>query len=69
MLLDDINNGGYGLGSGTSLFIATNICEMIVWKSFSPITIKTGGKTEFEGCIVSAVHKMFTSRDYLTGFN
>ncbi len=41
MLLDDMLNKGYGLGSGISLFIATNICENIVWKSFSPITITT----------------------------
>ena len=26
---------GYGLGSGISLFIATNICEIVMWKSFS----------------------------------
>lgn len=25
---------GYGLGSGISLFIATNICESIMWKAF-----------------------------------
>ena len=41
MLLDDMLNKGYRLGSGISLFIATNICENIVWKSFSPITITT----------------------------
>lgn len=33
---------GYGLGSGISLFIATNICETIVWKAFSPATVNTG---------------------------
>ena len=25
-----------------SLFIATNICETIVWKAFSPATVNTG---------------------------
>jgi protein transport protein SEC61 subunit alpha len=39
---------GYGLGSGISLFIATNICESIIWKAFSPTTINTGRGTEFE---------------------
>jgi preprotein translocase subunit SecY len=33
---------GYGLGSGISLFIATNICETIVWKAFSPTTFNRG---------------------------
>lgn len=39
---------GYGLGSGISLFIATNICETIVWKAFSPATVNTGKWTAFE---------------------
>merc|ERR1712196_226204 len=41
-LLDDLLSKGYGFGSGTSLFIATNICETIVWKAFSPQTINRG---------------------------
>jgi len=40
-MLDELLNKGYGLGSGISLFIATNICENILWKAFSPMTIKT----------------------------
>ena len=39
MLLDDMMSKGYGLGSGISLFIATNICETILWKCLSPLTI------------------------------
>jgi protein transport protein SEC61 subunit alpha len=41
ILLDELLQKGYGLGSGISLFIATNICENILWRSFSPITIRT----------------------------
>ena len=40
ILLDELLQKGYGIGSGISLFIATNICENILWKSFSPITIE-----------------------------
>ena len=29
------------------LFIATNICETIEWKAFSPATVNTGRGTEF----------------------
>merc|ERR1712164_46052 len=47
---------GYGLGSGISLFIATNICETIVWKAFSPATINTGKGTEFEGAVIALFH-------------
>jgi preprotein translocase subunit SecY len=42
LLLDELLQKGYGLGSGISLFIATNICETIVWKSFSPQTFNSG---------------------------
>ncbi|KAL2930964.1 Protein transport protein Sec61 subunit alpha, partial [Bienertia sinuspersici] len=38
---------GYGLGSAISLFITTNICE-IIWKAFSPITINASRGPEFE---------------------
>jgi protein transport protein SEC61 subunit alpha len=41
LMLDELLQKGYGLGSGISLFIATNICETILWKSFSPVTIRT----------------------------
>lgn len=60
MLLDDMLQKGYGLGSGISLFIATNICENIIWKSLSPITITTASGTEFEGSIVNLIHLILT---------
>lgn len=34
LVWDELLQKGYGLGSGISLFIATNICETIVWKYF-----------------------------------
>jgi len=49
-------SNGYGLGSGISLFIATNVCETIVWKSFSPITLKTEAGVEYEGAIINLFH-------------
>jgi len=65
LLLDDLLQKGYGLGSGVSLFIATNICESIVWKAFSPTTINTGRGTEFEGAVISLFHGMITKSDKL----
>ena len=56
ILLDELLQKGYGLGSGISLFIATNICEIILWKSFSPITIKSDQGAEFEGAIIALFH-------------
>ncbi|KAK4684124.1 protein transport protein SEC61 subunit alpha, partial [Tremellales sp. Uapishka_1] len=60
ILLDELLTKGYGLGSGISLFIATNICESIVWKAFSPNTINTGRGPEFEGAIIALFHLLFT---------
>ena len=47
ILLDEMLQKGYGLGSGVSLFIAVNICENILWKSLSPITLRSEYGTEF----------------------
>ncbi|KAJ3289285.1 SecY protein [Rhizoclosmatium globosum] len=63
MLLDELLQKGYGLGSGISLFIATNICESIVWRAFSPTTYNTGKGMEFEGAITALVYLLFTRND------
>jgi len=60
IILDELLQKGYGLGSGISLFIATNICESIIWKAFSPTTINTGRGTEFEGAVIALFHLLIT---------
>lgn len=65
LLLDELLQKGYGVGSGISLFIGTNICESIVWKSFSPTTLNAGKGTEFEGAFVAAFHLLFARSDKL----
>merc|ERR1740139_460341 len=50
-LLDELLQKGYGLGNGISLFIATNICEII---------LKTEQDTEFEGAIIALFHSTLT---------
>ena len=67
LLLDELLQKGYGLGSGISLFIATNICETIVWKAFSPATINTGRGTEFEGAVIALFHLLATRSDKIRG--
>jgi len=61
--LDELLQKGYGLGSGISLFIATNTCESIVWKAFSPTTMNTGKGTQFEGAVIALFHLLITRRD------
>ncbi|CAG8723107.1 11924_t:CDS:2, partial [Acaulospora colombiana] len=60
MLLDELLQKGYGLGSGISLFIATNICESIIWKAFSPTTVNAGRGPEFEGAFISLFYSLIT---------
>ena len=67
LLLDELLQKGYGLGSGISLFIATNICETIVWNAFSPATVNTGRGTEFEGAIIALFHLLATRQDKVRG--
>merc|ERR1712157_160406 len=67
LTLDELLQKGYGLGSGISLFIATNICETIVWKAFSPATVNTGRGTEFEGAIIALFHLLATRTDKVRG--
>ena len=55
------------LSLSISLFIATNICETIVWKAFSPATINTGKGTEFEGAVIALFHLLATRTDKVRG--
>lgn len=57
MMLDDIISKGYGVGSAISLFIATNVCEDILWKTFSPITVNG----HYEGALVALVTGLVSS--------
>lgn len=68
LLLDELLQKGYGLGSGISLFIATNICETIVWSSLSPTTINIGRGKEFEGAIIAFFHLLITRESKIRAF-
>ncbi len=56
ILLDDIISKGYGIGgSGTSLFIAINMAETVLWSCFSPLSYKVDANSsmeEYEGAFV-----------------
>ena len=70
LLLDEVLQKGYGIGSGISLFIAVNICENIIWKAFSPFTITNeSGNVEYEGAVVAAVHMLLTRPNKIAALN
>ena len=55
-LLDEVlSKGGYGLVSAISLFIATNVAEEVLWKSFS--FMKEGD--EYEGAFIGLFDYLF----------
>ena len=62
MVLDEILSKGYGLGSGISLFIATNISENIMRKSFSPFTVPSERGIEYEGAIINAANLLMMKK-------
>ena len=62
MVLGEILPKGYGLGSGISLFIATNISENIMRKSFSPFTVPSEQRIEYEGAIINAANLLMMKK-------
>ncbi|TBT97877.1 subunit SecY of preprotein translocase [Hamiltosporidium magnivora] len=68
ILLDELLQKGYGLGSGVNLFIATNVCESILWKAFSPKVFTTARGIEFEGSLIAFLHLIFIRRNKMAGF-
>mmetsp|Transcript_22435 Transcript_22435/g.29100 ORF Transcript_22435/g.29100 Transcript_22435/m.29100 type:complete len:473 (-) Transcript_22435:437-1855(-) len=63
ILLDEMLQKGYGLGSGISLFMAVNTCTDIVWNSIAPVSIATANGTEFQGCLIAFFHLLITRSD------
>lgn len=63
LLLDELLAKGYGLGSGISLFTATNIAESIFWKAFAPTTVDNGRGKEFEGAVIAFFHLLAVRKD------
>ncbi|QLG73634.1 hypothetical protein HG535_0F01450 [Zygotorulaspora mrakii] len=63
LLLDELLSKGYGLGSGISLFTATNIAEQIFWKAFAPTTVESGRGKEFEGAVIAFFHLLAVRKD------
>ena len=62
MVLDDILSKGYRLVSEISLFIATNISENIMQKSFSPLTVPSERGIEYEGAIINAANLLIIKK-------
>jgi len=60
VLLDELVSNGYGFGSGLNLFIATNVCENIIWRTFSPTKSPTLKGNQFDGALVQFFAALIT---------
>uniref|UniRef100_A0A7R9U700 Translocon Sec61/SecY plug domain-containing protein n=1 Tax=Pinguiococcus pyrenoidosus TaxID=172671 RepID=A0A7R9U700_9STRA len=60
LFLDEMLQKGYGVGSGTQLFMTVNVCETIIWKAFSPKSWETPRGNEFEGCVLAFFHLLIS---------
>ena len=62
ILLDDLlQKGDYGLVSAVSLFIATNVCEDLLWRSFSFMKVQD----EYEGAFVAFFSYLYNTPNKL----
>jgi len=65
ILLDELLQNGYGIGSGISLFIATNICTHIIWQMFSFHSGNYGRGIEYEGAVIALFQLIIVRKDKL----
>ena len=53
IMLDELLQKGYGFGSAISLFVATNVCEQVIWTAFCPLTVNAGRGEEIQGAVIA----------------
>lgn len=62
MLLDELVQKGWGLGSGISLFIAAGVAQQVIWSLFSPVPAGDGGPVGvFANILHGALNHDFTN--------
>jgi protein transport protein SEC61 subunit alpha len=62
LLLDELIQKGWGIGSGVSLFILAGVCQTVMWYTFSPITFAlTSTTTAYFGFIPATISAFFTN--------
>lgn len=62
LLLDEMIQKGWGIGSGVSLFILAGVCQTVMWYTFSPIPFAVSSvRTELFGFIPALISASFTN--------
>jgi preprotein translocase subunit SecY len=66
MLLDELIQKGWGIGSGISLFILAGVAQGILWQSFAPIIAP--GTAKSYGALVALVQTILSGEPLYTAF-
>ncbi|MEM2093696.1 MAG: preprotein translocase subunit SecY [Candidatus Bathyarchaeia archaeon] len=66
ILLDELLQKGWGLGSGISLFIAGGVAQKIIWDLFSPIPFEENGNVF--GSLIAFFQSVFRGESLLSAF-
>jgi preprotein translocase SecY subunit len=67
LLMDELVQKGWGLGSGVSLFILAGVAQTIMWNIFSPIGPMPDGNSL--GAIIAFFQTIFKGKPILTAFS
>src|SRR5579863_78971 len=62
LLLDEMIQKGWGIGSGVSLFILAGVCQTVMWYTFSPIPFQvSAGVVQIFGFIPETISEFFNN--------
>jgi len=64
LLLDEMIQKGWGIGSGVSLFILAGVCQTVMWYTFSPFSVRvsaTSNQSIIFGFIPALISSFFTN--------
>jgi preprotein translocase SecY subunit len=62
LLLDEMIQKGWGIGSGVSLFILAGVCQTVMWYTFSPTRFQVSANvTELFGFVPATISAFFSN--------
>jgi len=62
LLLDELIQKGWGIGSGVSLFILAGVCQTVMWYTFAPIPFQISqGVSAYFGFIPATISAFFSN--------
>ena len=69
ILLDELLQKGWGIGSGMSLFIAAGVSQRIIWNIFCPIPdLRAGGDQMSWGALIAYIQLLLSGANPLNSF-